>query len=144
VANKHKTHPTPAHGGHGAHGAHGGGHGSHAHAQHGITRYIVVWATLLVFTVLTVITGKMDLGTFNIWLAMGIALTKATLVVLFFMHLYDEGGVNRMVFVVSLLFVAVLLLGTFGDLMTRNPMTLPNEGPVGPTQTAPAAAPAGH
>ena len=31
---------------------------------------------------------------------------------------------------VSLLFVAVLMLGVFGDLMTRLPMTLPNEGPM--------------
>ena len=44
----------------------------------------------------------MDLGAANIFIAMAIATTKATLVVLFFMHLYDEGGVNRLVFVVSL------------------------------------------
>ena len=142
MANKHKPHAAPAHGAHG-----GASHG--AHEQHGIKRYVIIWLILLVFTVLTVITGRfMDLGGFNIWLAMAIALTKATLVVLFFMHLYDEGGVNRMVFVVSLIFVAVLILGTFGDLMTRNPMTLPNEGPVGPIQSAPAgtegAPPAAH
>jgi hypothetical protein len=51
-------------------------------------------------------------------------------VVLFFMHLYDEGGVNRLVFVVSLLFVAVLMLFVFGDLMTRLQMSLPNDGPM--------------
>jgi cytochrome c oxidase subunit 4 len=72
----------------------------------------------------------MDLGAANIFLAMAIAITKATLVVLFFMHLYDEGGVNRLVFVVSLLFVAVLMLFVFGDLMTRLKMSLPNEGPM--------------
>ena len=72
----------------------------------------------------------MDLGAANIFVAMAIAITKATLVVLFFMHLYDEGGVNRLVFVVSLLFVAVLMLFVFGDLMTRLPMSLPNEGPM--------------
>ena len=137
MANKHKPHAAPAHGAHG-----GASHG--AHEDHGIKRYVIIWLTLLVFTVLTVVTGKIDLGAFNIWLAMAIATTKATLVVLFFMHLYDEGGVNRLVFVVSLLFVAVLLLGTFGDLMTRNPMTLPNEGPVQSVQTAPAAPPAAH
>ena len=72
----------------------------------------------------------MDLGAANICVAMVIAITKATLVVLFFMHLWDEGGVNRLVFVVSLLFVAVLMLGVFGDLMTRLPITLPNDGPL--------------
>jgi caa(3)-type oxidase subunit IV len=104
----------------------GAGHGVAAHENHGIGRYVLIWVILMVLTVVTVVTGKM---TANIYLAMGIAITKATLVVLFFMHLWDEGGVNRMVFVVSLTFVAVLLLFTFGDLMTRNPMTLPNEGP---------------
>ena len=127
MAAKHKQPQAHGHGGHGhGHGATGGGEAG-AHEQHGIKRYIIVWLLLLVFTVLTVVTGKM---TANIFLAMAIAITKATLVVLFFMHLWDEGGVNRMVFVVSIIFVAVLLLGTFGDLMTRNPMTLPNEGPM--------------
>jgi cytochrome c oxidase subunit 4 len=100
------------------------------HEAHGIKRYIVVWLTLLAFTALTVITGRMDLGGANIFIAMAIALTKATLVVLFFMHLYDEGGVNRLVFVVSVLFLIVLLLGSFGDLMTRLKVTLPNGGPI--------------
>jgi cytochrome c oxidase subunit IV len=107
------------------------GHGGHgAGASHGIGRYLVVWLILLFFTLVTVLTGRLDLGSANIFLAMAIALTKATLVVLFFMHLYDEGGVNRLVFVVSVLFLALLLLGTFGDLMWRLPISLPNEGPL--------------
>jgi hypothetical protein len=61
---------------------------------------------------------------------MGIALTKATLVVLFFMHLWDMGGVNRLVFVVSVLFAIVLMLGVFGDLMVRLPSSVPNGGPI--------------
>jgi len=103
-------------------------HATHAAAgPHGIGRYIVVWLALLAFTVITVVTGNMS---HNIYLAMGIAVTKATLVVLFFMHLYDEGGVNRLIFVVSVLFLVVLILGVFGDIMTRFQLTLPNEGPL--------------
>jgi cytochrome c oxidase subunit IV len=116
-----------------------------AGASHGIGRYIMVWIALLIFTVITVITGKMDLGAANIFIAMTIAVTKATLVVLFFMHLYDEGGVNRLVFVVSLLFLAVLILGVFGDLMTRLPISLPNEGPMPPIpQVSPGSSSATH
>jgi cytochrome c oxidase subunit IV len=110
------------------HGSPGAQHG--AHEDHGIKRYIIVYLALLAFTLLTYVTGRMDLGAANIFVAMAIAVTKATLVVLFFMHLYDEGGVNRLVFVVSLLFVAVLMLFVFGDLMTRISMSLPNEGPM--------------
>jgi cytochrome c oxidase subunit 4 len=108
------------------HGAHAAApHG--AHGQHGIGRYIVIWLMLLAFTIITVVTGKMS---HNIFLALGIAVTKASLVVLFFMHLYDEGGVNRLIFVVSVLFAIVLIVGVFGDLMTRLQLTLPNEGPM--------------
>ena len=86
--------------------------------------------TLLVFTILTIVTGRMDLGVANIFIALAIATTKATLVVLFFMHLWDMGGVNRLVFVVSVLFAIVLIIGVFGDLMVRLPVSLPNGGPL--------------
>jgi cytochrome c oxidase subunit IV len=102
-----------------------------AHAGgHGIGRYALIWAILLACTVLTIVTGRMDLGAANIFIALGIATTKATLVVLFFMHLYDMGGVNRLVFVVSVLFAILLILGVFGDLLVRLPSSLPNGGPV--------------
>jgi cytochrome c oxidase subunit IV len=106
---------------------------AHGHA-HGPGRYFVIWALLLVFTVTTVLTGRMDLGPINLPLALTIATIKATLVVLFFMHLSESHGVNRLVFVVSILFLVVLILGVFGDLLTRAPMSLPigiptTEGP---------------
>jgi cytochrome c oxidase subunit 4 len=118
-------------------------HQQGSHAKHGIGRYIIVWLLLLFFTIVTVVTGRLDLGAANIYVAMLIAVTKATLVVLFFMHLWDEGGVNRLVFVVSLLFLAVLILGVFGDLVTRLPITLPNEGPL-PPMPQQAGTPAPH
>jgi caa(3)-type oxidase subunit IV len=107
----------------------GAGHQA-SHGAHGITRYIIIWLTLLAFTVLTVVTGRLDLGAANIYVAMLIAVTKASLVVLFFMHMWDEGGVNRLVFVTSILFAVVLIIGVFGDLVTRLKITLPNEGPL--------------
>ena len=100
----------------------------HAHG-HGAGRYVVIWLLLLVFTVTTVLTGRMDLGALNLPLALTIATIKATLVVLFFMHLSESHGVVRLVFVVSVLFVLVLIAGVFGDLATRNPMSLPGGVP---------------
>jgi cytochrome c oxidase subunit 4 len=99
-----------------------------AHA-HGPGRYFVVWILLLIFTVTTVVTGRMDLGDYNIVLALLIATIKATLVVLFFMHMSEAAGANRLVFVVSVIFVIVMMLGVFGDLLTRNPMSLPTGSP---------------
>lgn len=103
-------------------------HDGKAHA-HGVGRYFVVWILLLIFTATTVITGRLDLGEANIVLALAIATIKATLVVLFFMHMTEAAGANRLVFVVSILFVVVMMLGVFGDLLTRNPMSLPTGNP---------------
>lgn len=97
---------------------------AHEH-EHGAGRYVLIWAALLVFTLTTVITGRMDLGGANLPLALIIATVKATLVVLFFMHLWDSEGINRLVFCVALLFVLVLIAGVFGDLLTRMPDALP-------------------
>ena len=122
MANQNKPHS-----GHGA--GHGDGHAA-AHEAHGMGRYVAIWLILLAFTIITVVTGRMDLGAANIYVAMAIATTKATLVVLFFMHLWEEGAVNRLIFVTSIIFALVLLLGLFGDLMTRAPGALPNGGPM--------------
>ena len=100
-----------------------------AHASHGPGRYFLIWGILLGFTGLTVWTGRMDLGAANIGIALAIATIKATLVVMFFMHLSDSHGANRLVFLVSILFVAVLMTGVFGDLLTRSPMSLPSGAP---------------
>jgi cytochrome c oxidase subunit 4 len=100
-----------------------------AELEHGTGRYWLVWAALIAGTILTVITGRRDLGEFNIFIAMIIATTKASLVVLFFMHMIDTPAANRIVFVVSLVFAMLLIVGVFGDLWTRNAMTLPSAAP---------------
>jgi cytochrome c oxidase subunit 4 len=100
-----------------------------AELEHGTGRYWLVWAVLIAGTILTVITGRRDLGQFNIFIALIIATTKATLVVLFFMHMIDTPVANRIVFVTSIVFAIVLIIGVFGDLWTRNEMTLPSAAP---------------
>jgi caa(3)-type oxidase subunit IV len=113
-----------------AHGAKEPTSAAETHAgQHGTKSYFIVWLMLMALTVLTVVTGRMDLGAVNIWLAMGIAVTKATLVVLFFMHMLEAAGANRLVFVVSFVFLGVMIIGVFGDLWTRHPMSLPVNTP---------------
>jgi cytochrome c oxidase subunit 4 len=112
--------------------AHEATHSEAAHADHHkahLKRYFAVWAVLIVCTVLTVWTGYMDLGKLNLPLALTIATLKASLVVLFFMHMTEAAGANRLVFSVSLLFLLVMLFGVFGDLWTRAPMTLPSAAP---------------
>jgi cytochrome c oxidase subunit 4 len=112
-----------------------------------------VWLILLAFTVLTVVTGRIDLNDklfsgANIIIALTIACIKATLVVLFFMHMTEAAGTNRIVFVTSFVFMLVMIFGVFGDLWTRSEMSLPYHTPSteAPEIVAPegAALPAHH
>jgi cytochrome c oxidase subunit 4 len=123
-------------------------HGEDGEHSHGVGRYIAVWLALLGFTFLTVFTGHKDLGAINLPLALTIATVKATLVILFFMHMIETPTANRIVFGVSLVFVLVLIIGVFGDLWTRNEMTLPSAAPSteGPeiSATAPITPPPAH
>jgi len=116
--------------------------------DHGTKRYFIVWAILIACTILTVKTGYMDLGSANLPLALCIATLKATLVVLFFMHMTEAAGTNRIVFVTSFVFMLVMIFGVFGDLWTRSEMSLPYHTPTteGPEIAVPEGAtpPAHH
>mgnify|MGYP003444796151 CR=1 FL=1 len=84
----------------------------HASHKHGPGRYVAVWAALLVFTALTVGLGRIHLaGGWSIVIAMVIATVKASLVVLFFMHMKEHGGASRLVLATTLVFVALLKIG---------------------------------
>lgn len=96
------------------------------HEHHSSAPYWIVWILLLILTVVTYYTGRMHMPTIGIYIAMAIAITKAALVVLWFMHLKEQKGVNRVVMTVSLIFVTTLFLGTFGDVFTRTPTLLPS------------------
>ena len=68
-----------------------------------------VFGALVVFTVATVAVIHVDLGPWNIVIAMAIATVKATLVALYFMHLRYDKGFARITFSASLLFLALFL-----------------------------------
>ena len=104
-------------------------HSKAGHRDHGTKRYFIVWGILLICTVLTVWTGYKDLGSLNLPLALVIATFKATLVILFFMHMTESAATNRIVFVTSFVFMLVMIFGVFGDLWTRNEMSLPSHVP---------------
>ena len=96
--------------------------------MHGQRRYWVVWIALLALTATTYGMAKVDLGGhWNLVVALVIAAAKAALVVLFFMHLWDAKGTNRLVFIVSIFFVLLLIAGVVGDMATRFPLARPPE-----------------
>ena len=100
----------------------------HEHVEHHshVGRYLVVWAALTVLTLATYGISRFHIpGGWAVTVALGIAITKGTLVALFFMHLWDQRGANRLVFVTSLVFVALLIGLTVADYATRFPLANP-------------------
>ncbi|GAC1599207.1 MAG: hypothetical protein NVS4B10_10320 [Myxococcales bacterium] len=98
---------------------------------HSAMPYILVWAALLFFTAVTYLTGRAHLGTWALPLALTIATTKAVLVALFFMHLWEERGPNRLVLATSIAFVLLLIGLTLGDVGTRFELDTPRGAPFG-------------
>lgn len=82
-------------------------------------KYLLVWGALMVLTVVTVLTGRMHMEHGALALALVIASVKGALVALYFMHLAEHKGANRLVFATSMLFVLLLLAFTLFDIGTR-------------------------
>jgi cytochrome c oxidase subunit 4 len=106
-------------------------HSEHDRMEHaGAARYWVVWVALLAGTAATFLLSRVHLPSpFNLLVALFIACTKSALVVLFFMHLWDHGGANRLVFATSIVFVTLLIGLVVLDNATRFTLTNPGRGP---------------
>ncbi len=93
---------------------HGHGDGEFAHPA-SISMLLSVFFALLALTILTVWQSTLDIGAAEIWVTMGIATFKAGLVILFFMHLLWDKPLNAIVFLSSIIFVALFLGFTLMD-----------------------------
>lgn len=95
------------------HNTHQSGEGASGHPLVGhlvpVSTLIATALTLLVLTVITVAVRYIDIGEFNIWVAIGIAVIKASLVAMFFMHLRWDRPFNLLVFVGCTLFVVLMM-----------------------------------
>ena len=123
-------------------------HDDHEHGDaHGISHVASIktlvgtGGTLLFLTVVTVLATKIDFGAnINLAIAMVIAVTKATLVVLFFMHLRYDRLFHTVVFVSAIcaasLFVGFTLMDSSQYQHTNiwHPSE-PPAAPVGPRPT---------
>ena len=87
--------------------------------------YITIFLVLLVGTALTVWAAFVDfpLG-LNTVIAMTIAVTKATFVVLYFMHVRYSARLVWVIVGSALLWMAILFAFTFADYLTRNKLSI--------------------
>lgn len=81
--------------------------------------YLAIITMLLIMTGLTVTAAYIDLGRFNIVVALGIATLKATLVVLFFMHAKYSPRRTQLVIIAGVFWLAILLFMTLSDYVSR-------------------------
>jgi cytochrome c oxidase subunit 4 len=85
-----------------------------------VKTYVAVFVALLLLTGLTTGVAFIDLGAeLNTIVALTIAVIKALLVILFFMHVKYSPGLTKMVVVAGFFFLALLVAFTLADELTR-------------------------
>ena len=82
--------------------------------------YYAIFAALLLLTYATVAVAKIDLGRFNTIVALTIAVTKAVLVVLYFMHVRYSTRLIWVILAAALFWMAIMFAFTFSDYWTRD------------------------
>jgi cytochrome c oxidase subunit 4 len=86
--------------------------------------YITIFAVLMLCTFLTVEAAKADLNShfpgLNVVVALTIAVLKASLVVLFFMHARYSPKRTQLVIVASVFWLAIMLFMTMSDYISRS------------------------
>ena len=93
-----------------------------------VSTYLTIFTILIVMTAVTVWVAFHDFGFWNTPVAMIIASFKATLVLLFFMHLKYSPRLMTIVFFSSAYMLALLILIVMADITTR---TIPAVSSVG-------------
>jgi len=87
--------------------------------------YYLVFVSLLILTLLTWRIAYIDLGPWNMVVALLIAVFKAGLVATFFMHLRWSASMMRLVLFAAIFWLAILITLTVGDVLTRHTVSHP-------------------
>jgi cytochrome c oxidase subunit 4 len=81
--------------------------------------YYTIFAGLMALTAITVAVAYIDLGPLNTVAALVIACIKATMVVLYFMHVKYSTRLIKLTVVAGLYWMGILLVLTLSDYLTR-------------------------
>jgi len=105
--------------------------------------YVGIFLALMVLTGVTVGVTYVDLGELNLIVALAVAITKAMLVILFFMEVKYGPKLIKVTFGAGFVFFAIMIIFTMMDYMTRTQYGLPafpqSAAPPAGTLAAPAA-----
>ena len=101
---------------------------SHVHGHVSpLSVYLTVFTTLMVLTALTVIVAYYNFGPWNKVIALSIACFKATIVVLYFMHVKYASKLTQLFAVTGVFFLLILFgltMSDYGSRMWVNPPAL--------------------
>ena len=81
--------------------------------------FMYIWIALLILTGVTVWVAQYDFGAWNIWIALGIATVKSTLVVMVFMHMKYETLLFKLSLLSALAILAIFIGFNFFDVLYR-------------------------
>jgi len=84
-----------------------------------------IFASLMVLTGITVAVAFINLGPLNFPVALSIAIVKATLVILFFMHVKYSSRLTKLVVATGFFFLLILFTLTMTDYLSRGWLTYP-------------------
>ena len=90
---------------------------SHSHPTPGL--YLLIFAVLVVGTCATWGIAFLDLGIWNPVVALTIAVIKATLVVLFFMHVYYSSKLTKLTISAGVFWLLIMITMSLSDYLTR-------------------------
>jgi cytochrome c oxidase subunit 4 len=90
-----------------------------------VSTYALVFAALIVATVLTTAVAFVDLGAFSVVVALAIAICKMLLVVLFFMHVRHSTKLTKLVLAGGILWFLIMIGMTYTDFASRTWMGVP-------------------
>ncbi len=82
--------------------------------------YGKAWVALMLLLGVTIFAAHFHSGAFALWIALVIAVTKALIIILFFMHIH-YGSREVVVFAcAAYLWLLILIIGTLHDYLSRN------------------------
>lgn len=84
-----------------------------------VKHYALIAAALFALLALTIGAAFLHLGPLNTPVALLLALLKATLIILFFMHVRRSSPLTRLFAVAGFFWLGILFVLTLGDYLTR-------------------------
>jgi len=87
--------------------------------------YALTLAALLLLLGVTYWISHIDLGRWNTIVSLSIAIAKAALVALYFMHLRDSSGITRVAAGLGVFWLGILIMLSMTDYLSRGWLFLP-------------------